>query len=301
MARHDRLVNALASPVGQLLVLELGREGVAGAHQMAVQPATSDLLQLAEEVQLGLFARVPPLGFEQPPGEFVDERVLAHLFQPSQSQVHALADDALVVGLSGTNQLWRELQDRVVVEFGGQLFLGELDAVALNAGEAYLAGVALGSDGPHLHRLHRRLGRRHHGLGGEVEGDAQHVGVLDVEEVVVVEVVGLPPQRPTHHLLAQQLGSEGANAQHVRDVVGVPALGEHRHRHHAPDAAAQPARLAHRVHHLAQDVGVGEVLGLPTVAGALDDLAPELLDLGGGGLAEAGVQGFAGFELLAVD
>ena len=64
---------------------------------------------------------------------------------------------------------------------------------------------------------------------------------------------------------------------------------------------AEPALLADGVHDLAQQVLVGDVLGLLAVAGALDDLAAEPFDLVGRHAAEVVVEGFAGFELLAVD
>ena len=64
---------------------------------------------------------------------------------------------------------------------------------------------------------------------------------------------------------------------------------------------AELARLADRVHDLAQQVLVGDVLAGAAVAGALDDLAPEALDLVGGHVAEVVVERIAGFELLAVD
>ena len=46
---------------------------------------------------------------------------------------------------------------------------------------------------------------------------------------------------------------------------------------------------------------VAEVLRGAGIAGALDDLAAEALDLVRGHGAEVGVEGIAGFELLAVD
>ena len=85
------------------------------------------------------------------------------------------------------------------------------------------------------------------------------------------------------------------------DGVGVPALGEHRDRDHAADVGAQAALLADGIHDLAQQVLVAEVVGLAGVAGALDNLAAEAGDLVGGHGAEVGVQGLAGFQLLAVD
>ena len=65
--------------------------------------------------------------------------------------------------------------------------------------------------------------------------------------------------------------------------------------------AAELARLADGVHDLAQQVLVGDVLAGAGVAGALDDLAAEPLDLVGGHAAEVVVERVAGFELLAVD
>ncbi len=64
---------------------------------------------------------------------------------------------------------------------------------------------------------------------------------------------------------------------------------------------AQAPGLADGVHHLAQQVLVGDVVARARVAGALDDLAAEALDLVGGHGAEVVVQRLAGFELLAVD
>ena len=164
--------------------------------------------------------------------------------------------------IDGADQVRRELQDRVVVELGGQPLLRQLDAVALDAREADLERVALGPHRLDLDRLARRLRRRDDRLGGEVERDAEDVGVLDVEQALLVQVVGLPAQRAADHLLAEELRAEGAHAEDVRDGVGVPALGQHRDRDDAADRAAKPAVLADRVHDLAQQLLVGDVLGL---------------------------------------
>ena len=85
------------------------------------------------------------------------------------------------------------------------------------------------------------------------------------------------------------------------DGAGVPALGEHRHRHHAAGGAAEPVRDADGVHHFAQQVLVGEAFGLTAVAGARDDLTPEALDLVARRGPEVAAESFAGVELLAVD
>ena len=85
------------------------------------------------------------------------------------------------------------------------------------------------------------------------------------------------------------------------DGVGVPAFGEHRDRDDAADGAAELAGLADGVHDLAEQFLIGDVLAGAGIAGALDDLAAEALDLVGGHAAEVVVERIAGFELLAVD
>ena len=144
-----------------------------------------------------------------------------------------------VAGDRRADQVGRQFQDRVVVELGGQAFLGQLDAVALDAREADLQCVAVGADGLDLDGLARRLRRGDDRLGGEVEGDAEDVGVLDVEEALLVQVVGLAAQGAADHLLAEELGAEGADAENVGDGVGVPALGEHGDRDDAADRLAE--------------------------------------------------------------
>ena len=79
---------------------------------------------------------------------------------------------------------------------------------------------------------------------------------------VVVDRVAHPPQAAADDLLAEELGAEGAHAEDVGDGVGVPALGQHRDADDAADVLAEPARLADGVHHLAQQVLVGEVVGV---------------------------------------
>ena len=85
--------------------------------------------------------------------------------------------------------------------------------VARHAGEGYLQVVAVRADGSHMDSLPRLSRPDDHRPGGEVEGYAQHVGVLDVELVVLVQVIGLAPERPPHNLLAQQLRAKGADAR----------------------------------------------------------------------------------------
>ena len=57
--------NALAGRVGQFLVHELGGIRVAPTVEIAIEPLSGDALELAEEIELGLFTRIAELGVEQ--------------------------------------------------------------------------------------------------------------------------------------------------------------------------------------------------------------------------------------------
>ena len=65
--------------------------------------------------------------------------------------------------------------------------------------------VAVRLDRMDPHRLARLGGRRDDRLGGEVEWDAEHVGILYVEQSILVEIIGLTAQTFGPHLLAQKL------------------------------------------------------------------------------------------------
>ena len=115
----------------------------------------------------------------------------------------------------------------------------------------------------------------------------------------VVGGVAHAAQAAAHDLLAEELRAEGADAEDVGDGVGVPALGEHGDGDHALDVLAELAGLADGVHHFAEQVFVGEALGI--AAGEADAVfGLELLDFAGGDLLEVVAHGLAGFELLAV-
>ena len=86
--------------------------------------------------------------------------------------------------------------------------LGRLDTIAGYAREPNLQMVAFGTDGTDLYRLAGWLGRGNNRLGGEIERDTEHVSVLDVEQALWVEVVGLPAEGPADDLLAEKLGAE---------------------------------------------------------------------------------------------
>ena len=299
--RGDRSGDAVTRDVRQVLVQEQRRVRPTSTHEMLVEPLPRDPLELTEQMQLGGLTGVAPFGVEQALGKLEEHRRQPCLLQMLQVQVDRLADDALVPRLRRADEIGREDERRVVGELRDQPLRGQLHAVADHAREADLQRVALGAHRLHLNGLARRLRRRDHWLGGEIERNAEHVGVLDVELPLVVQVVRLPAQRAPDHLLAQELRAEGADTENVGDGVRIPSLGEHGHRHHAADGFAQTARLADGVHRLAEQVLVGEVLGLATVAGALDDLAPKTIDLVGGHPPEILVEPLTALELLAVD
>ena len=141
----------------------------------------------------------------------------------------------------------------VVVEAGFHLLIGQLHPITDHLGEANLLAIALRSDRFHLDGLGRRLDRRRHSLGCEIKRDAKDVGILHIKASRIgIEAVVLAAQGPAHHLLTQQLSTESPHAQDMGDRIGVPAFGEHRHRHHTTNIGAELAGLAHRVHHLPQ-------------------------------------------------
>jgi hypothetical protein len=85
------------------------------------------------------------------------------------------------------------------------------------------------------------------------------------------------------------------------DSIGVPAFGQHRHRHYAADLFAQATRTANGVHHFAQQRALTGFARPSDSSLARRQLALELLDLGTGGVSKALVQGVAGFDLTGVD
>ena len=244
-------MDALAGAVGQLQVAQLRRVGAAHADQVLLQPLFDDAFELPEQVQLGRLAGVAKTGEQQVPGQVHQQGRLAHAFGMHQRQVYALADDAFLPVDGGADFLGAEPVGGVVVKHRTKLCVGQHHAVALHPGEANLQRVTLGLHRFDLHGFARRCGFDDGGLGVEVKGNAQHVCVFDVEQALPVEMVGLAAQRAANDLLAQQLGAKGAQPQHMGDIVGVPALGEHGHRHHAADGLAQAAGLAYGVHDFA--------------------------------------------------
>ena len=181
-----------------------------------------------------------------------------------------------------------------------QPLVGQFDAVAFDARENDFERRAL------LDRLDaedriRREDRRGHGLGGECERDAEDVGIFDSEQIGRrVQIVRLPAQRAADDLLAEKLGSEGADANDVGHCVRVPPLRQHRYGDDAADAFAEPTRFADRVHNLAQQLGIRDCLRGRASAFAGGLLALELFDFRSREFAERGIERVAGLDLFAV-
>ena len=128
--------DAVAGHVGQFLVHELRRIGVAFADEAGVEPLLGDALELAEEVELRFLAGIAPFRVEQALSEVEEQRGRPHVAQMLEVQVDALADDAGVARDRWADEVGRQLQDGIVVEFGRQPFLGQFDAIAFDARES---------------------------------------------------------------------------------------------------------------------------------------------------------------------
>ena len=102
-------------------------------------------------------------------------------------------------------------------------------------------------------------------------------------------------------MLAKELGTEGADAEDVGDVVRIPAFREHGNGNDAADIGAELAGFPDGVHDLAEELLVGDVGDGADIAAALVHFPAEALDFIGGHAAEIVVEGVAGFELFAVD
>src|SRR5262245_28342994 len=144
-----------------------------------------------------------------------------------EPQVHRFPDDPLVSSNCWANQVGRKLQCRVVAELGSQPFLGQLDAVTFHAREADFERVSIRAYRLHLNGFARRLRRRDNWLGGEIEGNTKHIRVLDVEQIALVQLIGLSAQCPPDYLFAKKLSAEGPYAEHMRHRISVPTLGQH--------------------------------------------------------------------------
>ena len=178
-------------------------------------------------MEFGFFAGVAVFGKKQVTGEMKDNGGRADVFQMLDREGDTLADDAFVANDGRANQVGGQTERRVGAEFGGEASVGQFDAVAFDTREADFERVAFGPHGANADGWPGRFGRRDDGLGGEVERDAENVGVFDGQQPVFVEVVGLAAQAAPDDLFTKQLRAEGADAENVGDGVGIPAFREH--------------------------------------------------------------------------
>jgi hypothetical protein len=126
---------------------------------------------------------------------------LAHVGQVLDGQPDALADNAAHVDDRRSDQLGVQFEHRVRAEFRRQPLVRQFDSVTLDAGKGDLQRIPIRADRTYADRLFWSGGRRNHRLGGEVEGDAEHIGIFDIELVILVQIVGLTAQRAAHDLL----------------------------------------------------------------------------------------------------
>ncbi len=174
-----------------------------------------------------------------------------------------------------------EAEFRQSVVRGGDAPLGCLAAVARDVRKAYFQIISLFQ----CRNLRFGFWRRRDAAAASLECLERHpddMGIfgrklvhhifglvafqLSVGEQFALEVVGLqliaPAAKGTSgHLLAKQLRPKGTHTANVSHRVGVPPLGEHRHRHHQTNVRAQALWFAHTVYHLAQYVAVGQLVG----------------------------------------
>jgi len=57
------------------------------------------------------------------------------------------------------------------------------------------------------------------GLGGKVEGNAKHIGIFNIEEPLLIQLIRLVTQGTANHLLVEELCAKRANAEYVGKVL----------------------------------------------------------------------------------
>ena len=155
----------------------------------------------------------------------------------------------------------------------------------------------------HAHRLARLGRRRDHRLGGEVERDAEHVGIFDVEQAFLVRgrrTAGAAP-RPTTCSHRSCVPKARTPRMWVTVLASQPSVSidtDTTQRICSPSWPVLPTVFMTSRSSVLRRRSSSPACG---VAGALDDLAAEPLDLVRRHLAEVLVERLAGFELRAVD
>ena len=90
--------------------------------------------------------------------------------------------------------------------------------------------ISLGMDRMHVNDIWRLYRLRLYGSTGEIKRYSKDVRILGiVKSSVSIRFVAQTTQGAANYLLAKELSTERAHAKDVRDGVGIPSLGQHRH------------------------------------------------------------------------
>ena len=106
----DRIRDALARHVGQLLIHKLSGIGVTLADKATIEPLLGDALELSEEMKLRFVAWIAPLCVEEPLGEMKEKCRAPEVTGVNQIEVHALTDNPLDRCARRSDQIGRQLQ-----------------------------------------------------------------------------------------------------------------------------------------------------------------------------------------------
>ncbi len=103
------------------------------------------------------------------------------------------------------------------------MLIWQLGSVTDHLGKEDFLGITLWANGLDLDGGWWWFYGSSNSLGGEVEGNAEDVGIFHVKATCVwIDGLVLPSEGTTNHLLAQQLGAEGSYTQHKGHRVGIP-------------------------------------------------------------------------------
>ena len=173
-------IDALGRHVGEFEIGDGGDRDALGDEIALVDPAADDALRVAEQADGQVLARVAEARLDETLGDVVGDRARPYFLKHPRRDLDALADDALQQHGARADVLRRQYEPRVVGELSLEALAGEIDPIALDAGEDNFERGAL------LDRLDAedrlwRSDRRDDWLGGEGEGDAEDIGVFDRE------------------------------------------------------------------------------------------------------------------------
>ena len=109
-------------------------------------------------------------------------------------QIDGLADDPLVPNFCRANEIGCQIKHGVAVEFGGEPLFGQFDPIPLHPRKGDFKGIAIRPNSVHPDRLSGFDRRRNDRLRREVEWDAEDVGILHIEPLFLIEIIGLAAQ-----------------------------------------------------------------------------------------------------------